>query len=1094
MSHHFFEKLINRPVAVSMLYGTLLVGGTFAFMHLPLELAPEKEYPRLSIAASWGNTSPETMEQFITAPIEEIANTVQGVRKVSSTSDEGQTSVDLEFEPGIDMNFARLELNEKLAAFAESMPPGASPPIISRYVPRDLRDLQGFLSYSLSGGQSAQALSKYAEETIVPALLSLKGIANAQVIGGEKRELQVSLDPAKVVALGLNSDEITSRLREIEFNKPVGSVDEQGAKIIIAVRNSTTNLHELESQIVARLPNDVPVRLQDIATVRDGVAEVKSFYRINGKPSITLIINKEQGVNTLKLADAVFDKLAELQKDFPPGLKLIKESDKSEKLRSDLDNLYKEIIISLLCIGFVLTLFLRSLKASALVLSSIFFSLAGTFLIFWGLGIGLNLLTMAGLVLGFGRLVDDSIVVLDNIYRHSNLQEIKIPSPLRGREGWSSADSAITASPLPSPMRRGSMFAGQDEASSSNVSHAVHEIALPVIASTITTVGALLPLEFLPPDLKPYFLDFGIAVAVSLIMSLFVSFTLIPTVTYRIDLTPFRISPLEWIGDKGTKLYQAFLRFSLRRKKFVIALTIWIFGLPVWLMPDKIESQSLLSALYGYTFGSEYYLTAKPYINYILGGSSHLFFAKVSKGEIWNYVERTYLSVYVSFPRGTELERFDKIASDIERQALEYGSSIAKVTTRVAEGSAVIRIDVADSAAMTALPYELKNQLTLFAAQTGGASISVSGFGPGFYSGGEGGSMSFRVGILGYNYNRVREIAEEFKEQLSRNPRVQDVDIEGGWGRKTFELFVTVDRDAIARHGFTVAEVVRAILNFSRGSVTQSTLNIEGERVPYIVKFIGYRNYSVDDLQKSVIANGRGDQVRLGELIKLEERRVPSQITRENQQYIRNIAYEYKGPWQYGTQHLERTIKAMPLPSGYQFNQGYEFFRFREEQEISLILIALLAFTIVFMVTASLYESLLKPFIVILAIPLSLIGLFLAFYLMEVPFGRGGYAAVVLLIGIVVTNSVVLVDYLARHLHGENRSESVLIDAASTRLRPILMTTLTTIGGMLPLLLMGDKSSLWYQLSVGTIGGLTSSMLLTLIVVPVVYAKVYKAR
>jgi len=232
-------------------------------------------------------------------------------------------------------------------------------------------------------------------------------------------------------------------------------------------------------------------------------------------------------------------------------------------------------------------------------------------------------------------------------------------------------------------------------------------------------------------------------------------------------------------------------------------------------------------------------------------------------------------------------------------------------------------------------------------------------------------------------------------------------------------------------------------------------------------------------------------RVRLSGLIKIEEKKVPGEITRENQQYVRTVGFEYKGPYQYGDRYLDQTLKAMPLPSGYQFDRSYRYFRFREEQEISLLLIALLAFVVVFMVTASLYESLVKPFMVILAIPLSLIGLFLIFYLLDVPFGRGGYASVVLLIGIVVTNSVVLVDYMGKRLQGDQRTLDVLVEAASTRLRPILMTTLTTIGGMIPLLVMQDKTAIWYSLAVGTIGGLTSSMLLTLIVVPVVYARIY---
>ena len=1044
------RNILHRPIAVSMLYCALVLGGIFAFTRLPLELAPSKEFPRLSVLASWGSTSPETVEQFITALIEEIANTVQGVRKVSSTSEEGRSTVDIEFEQKTDINFARLELNEKLAAFAETIPPGALPPVIQRYVPKDLRDLQGFLSYSLSGEKPPHELRKYAEESISPPLMSIKGISNVQVLGGERRELQVEVDPAKVVALGLRSDELTARLRELHFSAPVGAFAGGEGRTLIAVRNESVTLQDIEQVVITRTAAGAPIRMRDVASVRDGRAEPRSFYRINGKPTITLVIDKEPHTNTLALAEAVFQKLEVLRTGFPPGFSLSKASDKSEQMRKELGKLYLEIIISLVCIFLVLLLFLRNLIAPLLVLSSILFSLAGTMLFFWLLGVGLNLLTLAGLVLGFGRLVDDSIVVLENINRH--LQD-------------------GTAGRLP------------------KIEHAVSEIALPVVASTLTTVGALLPLQFLPPDLKPYFFDFGLAVGVSLLMSLVVSFTLIPVATANISSGRTFYGILDRLGAEASNLYQSLLRVALLRKRLVIAITIWLFGLPVWLLPEKIESENALAALYNKSFGGETYQSVRSYVNYALGGTSYLFFSKVSKGEVWDFGSQTYLIVGVWFPQGTEIERYNRVALDVERDVLLNGQGIDKVTTRVHSDYAVVRVDIADSAANTAIPFELKNRLVLFAAQTGGASVSVSGFGPGFYSGGES-APSFYVKVLGYNYNKVKEIAETFREKIERNPRIAEVDIDRSFGRwsKMYELVVMVDRDAIARHGLTVVDVIRAVRSYTRGAIEHSELNIRGERVPYAVKVAGYQELSVHDLRQAVVVNANGEQVRLSELIRIEERQMPAKIARENQQYLRWISFEYKGPYRFGDRFVDAAIKATPLPSGYLFDRSSSFFWLTEESQLSLLWIAFFGLVIVFMITASLYESFVKPFIIILSVPFSLIGLFVAYYLTDTPFGRGGYAAIVLLIGIVVTNSIVLVDYLSRRIEAEGYTVETLAEASSRRLRPVLMTTLTTIGGLLPLLIMGERTSLWYSLSLGTIGGLISSMLLTLVVVPVVYS------
>jgi multidrug efflux pump subunit AcrB len=652
--------------------------------------------------------------------------------------------------------------------------------------------------------------------------------------------------------------------------------------------------------------------------------------------------------------------------------------------------------------------------------------------------------------------VDDSIVVLENINRH-----------------------LITES--------GERFLV--------INRSVSEIALPVVASTLTTVGALLPLSFLPQDLKPYFLDFGIAVGVSLLMSLLVSFTLIPTVAAHRDVVSLNFRFLDHVGTWATSVYESFLRRGLAHKKLVMVLTLWLFGLPVWLLPEKIESESAAASIYNSTFGSETYKSIKPYVDYILGGSSHLFFAKVTKGEVWDFGNQTYLVVYVGFPQGTEIERYNQIAEEVEKLVLVEKVGIEKVTSRVQSDYGMVRVDIADSAANTALPFELKNRLIMYAAQTGGATISVSGFGPGFYSGGES-APSFYVKILGYNYNKVKDIAEEFRQHIERNPRIAEVDIDRSFGRwnKTFELVVTVDRDAIARHGLTVVDVIRAVRLYTRGAIEQNQLNISGERVPYAIKFAGYKDFTVDDLKQATIVNQEGQKVRLSGLMKIDERRTPSQIQREDQQYLRMVSFEYKGPYRFGDRFVDATIKAMPLPSAYLFDRSFNYFWLTEWSQMSLLWIAVFALIIVFMITSSLYESFVKPFVIILSVPFSLVGLFLAFYLMDAPFGRGGYASIVLLIGIVVTNSIVLVDYLAKRLVGSERTADTLVEAASTRLRPVLMTTLTTIGGLLPLLFMGERTSIWYSLSLGTIGGLVSSTLLTLLVVPIVYASILRVR
>ncbi|HXF99757.1 MAG TPA: efflux RND transporter permease subunit, partial [Bacteroidota bacterium] len=998
--------------------------------------------------------SPETVEQFVTAPIEEVANTVAGVKNVRSRSSEGRSSVDVEFEQGTDMNFARLELYEKLSALAESFPAGVGAPVLVPYVPEDFKELQGFLTFALSSELTASALRAYAHEHILPALLSVRGVARVEVVGGEDREVQVLLHPGRLTSSGITVDDVASALRDAGFAAPIGDVRTDAGRRIVAVHAFNRALDDILDVPIAVRGQQAIVRLRDVGTVRDTVGETRSIYRINGKASVTLVVDKEPHINTLDVADRVIERLQVLTAAAPGNLSLTKVVDKSEQMREELQNLRREVAFSILCIWLVLVVALGSLRAPLVLMSSVVLSLAGTLIVFWLLGLSLHLLTLAGLILGFGRVVDDSIVVLDNVQR-------------RSRSGVS--DETIMTGVL--------------------------QVRLPVIASTITTIGALVPIAFLPKDLKPYFWEFGLAVGIALLMSLLVSFTVIPVLIRNLPDVLRSSSAFERIGEWILVLYRKILGVCLRWRKTVIAAVVLGFGLPVWLLPDHIEAEHLPARLYNAVFANEMMIAARPAINFLLGGASHLFFTKVTKGEVWEWGNETYLIVRVGFPQGTEMQRYDDVAKLIEREVQPAPEGVSRMTTRVIDDYASVRIDFDEKSALTALPYVMKNRLTVLAAQTGGASISVSGFGPGFYSGGES-APSFYVKVLGYNYAKVKEIAEQFKQRLERNPRIAEVDINrtfGRWPRST-ELVMEFDREALAAHQLTVAEMIPWVGSMTRGTVDWNTVRLGTERLPLVTKMQDFDTMDVVKMGERRILTRAGEQVALARVMNVNERRVMSQITRENQQYVRWISFEYRGPYRYGDQFVDATIRSMSLPHGYRIEREVGWFLLQEKQERSFVLIALLAVLIVFMVTAALYESLVKPLVVMVSVPLSLIGLFAVFYVTDTPFGRGGYGALMLLVGIVVTNAIVLVDYVAGfHATSYTSVEDFLV-RCSERVRPILMTSATTVAALLPLLVWSKPSSIWYSLSLGVVGGLISSTLLVLFVIPLLLSYLCRVK
>ncbi|KAB2967377.1 efflux RND transporter permease subunit [Zoogloea sp.] len=1046
------SKLLQRPVAMSMFYLMLIVSGIYAFLRLPLELAPQIEYPNLSVSTNWGHTSPETMEAHISAPIESIANSVQGVRNVSSVSGEGESRVDIEFDQNVDMDYARFELKEKILSFSETLPSEVPIPEIKHYLPEDIKNLQGFLSFSLFGNYSKHELTRIAKEVFVPALLSIKGVASVQVYGGVEKNISIEIDSNRAELLGINSEIIWSKIKANVFNGNVGSIIEGNSRNIISIKDNASNVAQFKDINVSSDGNLTPIYLKDVANISENVEEPSNLYRVNGKPSVSIVIDREANTNTLNVAKSVLKKTLELHERLPKELSLLKISDKSEYLIRELNKLFLEVLFSFGCIFLLLLFFLRNVQSSVLVLSSILFSLAGTFFFFWVFGIGLNLFTMAGLILGFGRLVDDSIVVLDNISRKLIFT-------------YGEKQNAILTG--------------------------FREIALPVIASTLATVGALTPMGFLPIELKPYFLQFSYAIGISLIMSLLVSFTLIPLMLTKINLNQKESNNSLKVKKIGVKVYHWLLLFVLKRKGIALFIIIWFFGFPVWLLPDKINTSGELSSFYNKTIGSDWYQSVRPLINYCFGGTSFLFFSKVPKGEIWDIDPDTYLIVRIQFPQGTQIEQYDSIVKEIENRTVFDTIHIAKVTSKISKESGVIRIDINKQYADSNFPIKLRNDLILFGAQTGGAKVFIYGYGPGYNNTGDILPI-FEINVEGYNYNTVKSICEQIRGKLEQNSRVSDIDINGSFGKwdSYQEIVVDIDRDATNRYGLTIGDVVEAIKSIANSEVVYGTIPFGDKHLKLVIRNKEGENLSIYDLDNYLIFNKNGKPVRLKNIIHVFVQKSPGEIYRQDQQYIRSISFEYKGPYKFGAKYTDGVIKSMQLPHGYSVYRKLPEVFLSDENRNALLLIALFSCVIVFMVTASLYESYLNPTIIILAIPFSLIGLFAAFYFSGEPFGRGGYAAIILLIGIVVSNSIVLLDGLTVKYVQNGYSVSNLIEVCTHRLRPIMMTSGATVIGMIPLL-FEDRSSIWYQLSIGAIGGMLSSTILVLVILPLVFSMFY---
>lgn len=1035
---------LSRPVTAAMFFFVVVVLGIAAVYKIPLELAPEVEYPKLSVSAGWRGVSPEAVEAFLTSPLEAALSTVKGVKTISSRSSEGFCSINLEFHHSTDMNFARIEINEKLSALKDDMPYGVSRPRLSSYVPKEFKDMQGFLTFVLSAPHSANEIRKYALERIKTPLMTVKGVSNVEVSGGNERTINIIIDYDKARLYRLTNEKINSAVKDAENLISAGVIKGKGTEESARISNRIELVEKLNSQVITRLNDGTLLRLSDIGKIVDDFSEASSYYRINGKEAVFIEVDKEQGANSIETADLVFEKLAELSESFPPGYAVKTEIDRSKDVRSELSELFSNAFYSLTVIILLLILIFRRLSYSIIIVFSIAFSLLSALLLFYLFELSLNVITIASLVLGFGLMVDNSIVVVDYIDRRYNGEGIK----------------RLTVS--------------------------INEIIFPVFASTFTTAAVFIPLLFFTGELKLYFSQFALAMVFSIAASLIVSFTVVPMLFKKYG---FKLNRRKRNSGKNyVKNFYLTLQSSLFKwKKVVLLFLILIVGVPIWLLPGRIETP-VVSILYNAVFDSDLYTKNKKYFHYAFGGALNLFFNYIQKGEVFAYGSDSYIIVSLNLPHGNDIERINELTKGFENEILAYENNISNLITRViSEERAYLRIEFNKEQSQTAFPYMLKNYLIAYAVQLGGLEAGVSGYGMGFYSGSFI-TSSFQVQALGFNYNRVRELAEEFRKIIVENPRIENVDIDrSGYGRdkETFEVIGELNRDRLKAYNLKPEELFYTISSSSLGNLTSNRFRIGNDEIPYNIKYSNYKQMQLKEIEEMELSDFMKERLKVKDLIKFEERKILSSINRENRQYVRYISFDYRGPYEYGDKFIKSSINKISIPEGYEIKRRNYLFLLREEEQIEIWSILCVSSLLIFMITASLFESLKKPLIIIMAVPFAIIGTIFLFYFKDLNLDRGAYAGMLLLIGVSVNNSIILVDYLTKNLKRNSFEE--LAALSFNRIRPIMTTTFTTIAALIPILLFSEDS-FWKSLSYSAAGGLLVSSFFTILFVPLFYS------
>ncbi len=1037
---------IKRPVAVAMTYLAVALLGVAAWRNIPIELLPDTQLPRLTVNGSWPGASPETIEAFLTSPIEATIQQVRGVEKVTSESYEqqgtGVSNIEVEFARDTDMDFARLDLSERLATLEEELPPGVRSVTVQPYVPREFsaQANRAFLRYTLTGPYTLEALRTFVDDQVAPELGQMDGVAVVRVYGGRDRLVEIEMDEDRVTALGLTPSQVFMRINDLDLVREAGAVRAWDQEYAVTIRNRPTSVSDIRQAIVSSAGGRL-VRVEDVAVVRDTYEEAYSYYRIDGSPAVAFLVMKEVGANTVRVAEAVKARMEELETRLPTGTRVILDQDESEEIKKQLTDLRYRAMVSAFVIFTVLLMFLGTFRSAAVVFATIAFSvLIALNLIYFG-GLSLNLLTLMGLAMGFGLIVDNSIVVLENIYRR-----------------WQGGEPPLQAAKL-----------------------GAQQVVLPILAATATTLIVFVPFVYLQGELRIFYVPLAIVVGLTLLASLFVAFTFIPALAGRILGVGSPTGP-SWRNTSTVKAEGEEVEIGSLATQTQEQIETGP-RMPIYVRVYR----ALIGGTLRYPWAAVVVALA------CLGGSYYLFNKYVTRGVVWGgrWGQQTFVDVRITLPRGSDLERTDELARFFEER-LAALPEVERFTTQVAGTYSNIRVTFPDELENTSVPPAIKEQMVAYSLGFSGAEVRVFGYGPSFYGGG-GSPPNYAIKILGYNYERVRDIAEDLGKRLVRISRIRDVDTNASGSYfdrdKATEYVVEIDRAALARYDMTVQDFVGRINAVIRGQTGQSLLKLGGEEVRFDVKLEGFTTVDLRELQETIVTGATGTGIRVGDVVSIYPKDILARIRRENQQYERTVAYEFRGPTRLGDLVRDLVVEATDLPPGYTIEEQ-DRWRWSEEEREQIYFVLGVSILLIFMVTAALFESMVQPLCVLLTVPMALIGVFLMFFYANATFTREAYIGVIMMGGIVVNNAILLVDHINRVRREAALSlrESIL-KGTLERVRPILMTTTTTVLGLMPLVLFsqGADARIWNALAYALIGGLLSSTLFVLTTTPALY-------
>lgn len=998
-----------------------VIFGAVSSSKLTMDLFPDMNIPYAAVSTTYVGASPTQVEGMVTATIESSLATVQNVKQITSTSSEHHSLVIVEFTEGANMDTAMMDMREKLDQIKGFLPEDVSSPMIVKFNP----NMMPIMGFSVTReGSDISAITDFAEKTLKPRLERIEGVASVSISGGSNKQVEITLDSTKIEGYGLSQKMVSDLLKASNMDMPIGNITEGDKSYTIRTTGTIDSVEALRAFILMEIPVPIlgkdgkptgmetkSVTLSDIATIEEVESGKNTYNKVNGEDSITITIQRQSEYNTTDVATRV-NKVIQDVKDEHTGVHIVTTLDQSKYITSMVSSVSKNAIIGAILAILILFIFLKDLRPTIIIGVAIPISVIVAFTFIWLSGISLNVVSLGGLALGIGMLVDNAVVVLENIYRMR-------------KEGKSRMEAAIIGS---------------------------KQVAGAVTASTLTTIAVFLPVIFVQGMTAQLFKELAITVALTLVASLLVALTLVPMMSARMIKKPDTSTHHKFM-DAFRRFYIRVLEGSLRHRFIVLILTLCVFV------------ASIFGAL---TIGTE-----------LIPASD--------EGQIEITITKKGATFQGVVDRVTDIEEILRSYDEIETISASVGggSGFGAMMGGMGTGSGSINVVLVPNNERSKTTKEMTDILRdkISGQVDGDLEVKAVSSNRMAFS-----TTPVQVDITGPDFAVLEDLALQVENVVAGIEGTVEVD--NGIVKGAPELHILTDNKTTGPVGITIGQIAGVIRQRLQDEKV-TTLELEdGQQMDVFMNESANTSLTLDAMENLEFSSMKGDKAKLKDIADIQKTEGYSAINRSNQKRMISVTAkleEGKSSGKIG-KLLEEGLEDMKVPDGYSVDISGENKEIRDSFQ-SLLLALFLGAVLVYMIMASQFESFLYPFVIMFSVPLAFTGAFIGLFLTGTPLSIVAFLGMIVLTGIVVNNGIVLVDYMNKLIHLGKSPKDAIIEAGSVRLRPILMTALTTILALVPSAFVpGEGTEMVAPMGITVIGGLLMSTFLTLIVVPVIYS------